>query len=74
MLDIESGNFELVERMSLKKINYPMTHHKTKKGEVVQSVGSIVSSRPEKRAGSVTSASTLRKRRRTSEEAESDCP
>ena len=56
------------------KINYPMAHPKTKKGEMVQSVGSIVSSRPEKRAGSVTSASTPRKRRRTSEEAESDCP
>ena len=74
MLDIESGKFEVVERMSLKKIDYPMAHRKTKKGEVVQIVGWIILSRPEKRAGSVTSASTPRKRRRTSEEAESDCP
>ena len=72
-LDSESGKFEVVERMSLKKIDYPMAHRKTKKGEVVQIVGWIILSRPEKRAGSVTSVVTPLKRRRTCGAADVEC-
>ena len=46
---------------------------KTKKGEVVHSVGWSVSSRPEKRAGSVTSVVTPLKRRRTCGAADVEC-
>ena len=72
-LDSESGKFEVVQRISLKKKNYHMAHPKTKKGEVVHSVGWSVSSRPEKRAGSVTSVVTPLKRRRTCGAADVEC-
>ena len=72
-LDSESGKFEVVQRISLKKNNYHMAHPKTKKGEVVHSVGWSVSSRPEKRAGSVTSVVTPLKRRRTCGAADVEC-
>ena len=65
--------FEVVERTSLKKNNYNMAQPKTKKGEVVHTVGWSVLSRPEKRAGPVTSVSTPLKRRRTCGGADLEC-
>ena len=50
-----------------------MAHPKTKKGEVVRRLGWTISSRPEKRAGSVTSVVTPFKRRRTCGAADVEC-